>query len=70
MVRWEYKILHSSARKLTRSGLPDDLNAHFDELGDNGWELVRAEPILERCVFSGSYTSGFVFFFKRPRDKS
>ena len=68
MVRWEYKILHCSARKLTASGLPKDLNARLDELGDDGWELVRVEPILERSILSGSYTWGFVFFFKRSKE--
>jgi len=68
--RWEYKIVYFDARRLTSTGLPNDLNERFDALGIEGWELVRTEPIKGSSFwplgFAGGETKGFIAFFKRP----
>jgi hypothetical protein len=68
--RWEYKIAYFDARRWTSTGLPNDLNEHFDALGSEGWEFVRTEPIIASNFwplgFAGSETKGFIAFFKRP----
>ncbi len=67
MDRWEYKIVYLVASKWTSTGLPEDVGVRFDEMGSEGWELVRVEPVLRPSVLSGSYTAAFITFFKRPR---
>ncbi len=66
---WEYKIVYFDARRWTSTRLPDDLNERFDDLGMEGWELVRTEPIIGcgfwPLGFGGSETKGFIAFFKR-----
>jgi hypothetical protein len=61
-VRWEYKVLYVEATLWNKTGLPPQINEVLDELGQESWELVRAEPILGH----GS-TFAFVLFFKRMK---
>lgn len=64
--RWEYKIVYITAEKWTSSGLPDDLNQHFDQYGAEGWELVNTESIIRSGFFAPrANTVGLVGFFKR-----
>ena len=64
--RWEYKIVHVSADRWTRTGLPEELNQHFDKLGTEGWELVGTEAIIRPNLFrAAGQTVGIVAFFKR-----
>lgn len=74
--KWEYKVVHVDAARWNKTGLPPQINEVLDEvlneLGEDLWELVRAEPILKAGVFfiffgSTSYTSGVALFFKRPK---
>ena len=72
MTKWEYKIVTISASRWTASGLPEETGQHFDELGEEGWELVRVEPILRGGYFFlgsgvGTSTESFVAFFRRPK---
>jgi len=49
MDKWQYKLF-----------LPERLGtaeAEFNELGQQGWELI--------CIYDGRYNKGPVFFFKR-----
>jgi hypothetical protein len=65
--RWEYKIVYFSAERWTATGLPADLNEHFDKLGVEGWELVGTEAIIRPSwLWSAGKTVGVVGFFKRP----
>ena len=65
-MKWEYNIIYINATKWTSTGLPDDLNDKFDDLGKKGWDLVKIEPKLESGFINfGSFTSGYVAFFKR-----
>ncbi len=64
--RWEYKLIHVNAERWTSTGLPADLNEHFDRYGAEGWELVGTESIIRPSVFwSAGKTVGIVGFFKR-----
>ena len=67
-MKWEYKIIFFSVRKWTTTGLPNKLGIEFDRVGDDGWELVRTESLLTPSVLSGSFTSGVIAFFKRPKN--
>lgn len=70
--RWEYKIIHISTERWTSTGLPGDINEKFDELGAQGWELVRTESILRGSIapIGASMTVGIVAIFKRPLENS
>ncbi len=67
-MKWEYKIVHVDASRWTSTGLPADLGEKFDGCGDEGWELVRFEPILRASWFAyATRTAAFVAIFKRPK---
>jgi hypothetical protein len=64
--RWEYKIVHVSAKRWTSTGLPADLNEQFDKFGADGWELVGTDAIIRPSWFwSTGTTVGILAFFKR-----
>ena len=72
-MRYEYKLIHFKAGLWTASGLPNDLNLQFDELGRDGWEYVDMKPILSGGLFLffiGVFTNTkhFVAIFKRAID--
>ena len=69
-MKWQYKIVYVNAKKFTSTGLPDDLNEHFNRFGQEGWELVKVEPKLDGgFIFFGfgwiHQTVGYVAFFKK-----
>jgi hypothetical protein len=67
-MKWEYKIVHVNASKWTSTGLPGDLGEKFDRWGDEGWELVRFEPLLQPSWLGyGTRTAAFVAIFRRPK---
>ena len=74
-MRFEYKIIYFKAViATTSSGLPDDINIRFDELGRDGWEYVEMKPVMSGglfFIFIGifSSTKRFVAIFKRSLDK-
>jgi hypothetical protein len=63
--RWEHKIIHVSADQRTTTGLPSDLNEHFDQFGADGWELVATEAIVRPGFLSAANTVAILGFFKR-----
>ena len=70
---WEYKIVFVTASRPSRSGLPEDINEQFDKYGSEGWELVKVESKLTGGfmlfgIGRFSSTSGYVAFFKRPKN--
>jgi hypothetical protein len=66
-MKWEYKIVDIIATKRTGSGLPADLNEHFDKWGTEGWELVGTESIIRWGFWAaGTQTYSIIAFFKRP----
>jgi len=72
-MKWEYKIVFINALKWNKTGLPNDLNLKFDELGEDGWELVKIEPKLDGgFILFGigvcTHTVGYTAFFKRAKN--
>jgi hypothetical protein len=70
-MRSEYKLLHFKVGLWSSSGLPDDLNMKFDELGREGWEYVDMKPIQSGGLFLffiGVFTNTkqFLAVFRRP----
>jgi hypothetical protein len=70
-MKWEYKIIYINAKKPTSTGLPEDINEHFDRYGKDGWELVKVEPKLNGgfMIFGIGWiqqTVGYLAFFKKP----
>lgn len=65
--KWEYRIIYVNAEKSTPTGLPEDINAMFDQYGHEGWELVSATPMEKPQSWLGSpsQTRAIVCFFKR-----
>lgn len=69
-VQWEYKLLVIKTFMNTATGLDDNLNEKFNELGADRWQLVEMQPVLKKGFFFGgigntSYTDSIVAVFKR-----
>ena len=56
---WQHLALENEGKSVTGS---PDLARKINSLGDEGWQLVDVESILE-----GGTTTKVVFFFKRPK---
>ncbi len=72
-MKWEYKIVYVNAKKLTSTGLPEDINIKFDELGEEGWELIKVEQKLNSGMLLFGFgwfssTVGYVAIFKRQKE--
>ena len=77
MDRWEYEAYiydwGSGHLEVRREGRKRELTwagmwAHFDELGDDGWELVSASPVADaRWGNPDNSTTRMLFVFKRRR---
>lgn len=68
MKKFEYKILTISVAHLKKSSFQTELNAKFQEWGNEGWELVKMEPITSGgLVFQGATTDEFLAVFKREK---
>ena len=74
-MRWEYKIVDVPLDTMgTVTYLPQELAVakRFSEWGEEGWELVRVEPILRGGWFffgfgSATRTASLVAFFRRAK---
>ena len=66
MDKFEYKLLTISTAHLKKSVFQSELQIKFDEWGDEGWELVKMEPINDGFWFS-STTEFFVVFRRRKK---
>lgn len=69
-MKWEYKIAYINTNKLNATSLPENLNIEFNKWGEEGWELVKVEPVIKGGYFfflfgSFSYTESFIAFFKK-----
>ena len=68
MQKFEYKLLTINASHLSKTNFQSELNAKFRNWGNEGWELVKMEPVLKSGIFSvGSYTSDLLVVFKREK---
>ena len=66
-MKWEYKVLEVGVVGFLKSSIPKDTGIKLDELGAEGWELIRILPIMKNgfWFFGGSYTERAILFFKR-----
>ena len=68
MKQFEYKLLTISVNHLSRSNFRSELSSDFARWGNEGWELVKMEPIVTGgFVFQGANTREFFCVFKREK---
>lgn len=68
MKKYEYKLLTINVAKFRKQNFQAELDARFNELGNQGWELDKMEPINTSDIFfMGSATSDFFVVFKREK---
>ena len=72
-MKWEYKIVYVDAARWSSTGLPAEIGQEFDRWGDEGWELVKVEPLLRGGLFalgfgSATHTAALLAFFKRQKE--
>lgn len=68
MKKFDYKLLTISVVHLRKKKFQEELDAKFNKWGEEGWELMKMEPILETGIFNCfSSTSEFMVVFKREK---
>ncbi len=68
MKKFEYKILTISVDHLRRENFQSELDKKFQEWGNEGWELVKMEPISSGGLFfQGNNTKEFLAVFKKEK---
>lgn len=68
MNKFEYKILTISTSHLCKKSFREELDAKFNRWGDEGWELVKMEPITSGgFIFHGANTNEFLVVFKKEK---
>lgn len=68
MNKFEYKLITINAARLHNGKQQAEIDSKFRELGNEGWELDKMEPIITGGIFRiGSYTSEFLVVFKRQK---
>ena len=68
MKQFEYKLLTIDVHHLNRSNFRSELSSDFARWGNEGWELVKMEPIVTGgFVFQGANTREFFVVFKREK---
>jgi hypothetical protein len=70
MKKFEYKLLTISAAHLSNDKFQAELDDKFRTWGNQGWELIKMEPINSTGWFSyGSSTDKFIVVFKREKQQ-
>ncbi|NVK65115.1 MAG: DUF4177 domain-containing protein [Flavobacteriales bacterium] len=68
MKQFEYKLLTISVAHFKKEDFQKEINEKFKNWGEQGWELIKMEPITSGgVVFQG--TSEFLVVFKREKQK-
>lgn len=68
MKKYEYKMLTVSVAHFRKESFRAELDAKFNAWGDDGWELIKMEPITKGNFFThGSTTEDFLIVFKREK---
>ncbi len=68
MKKFEYKILTINVAHLGRENFQVELDKKFQEWGNEGWELIKMEPISSGgFIFQGANTKEFLAVFKREK---
>lgn len=67
MQKFEYKTV-TFASDTKHLGEDETLTRQFNQWGEQGWELVKMEPLIKASNWHyGSKTVGFLGVFKRPK---
>lgn len=71
MKKFEYKLLTISAAHLSKEKFQAELDEKFRRWGDQGWDLIKMEPINSTGLFSyGASTNKFIVVFKREKQEA
>ncbi len=65
MEKFEYKVLTISVPYLKRESFQIDLHEKFNNWGNEGWELIKMEPITSGIRAT---TNEFMVVFKRQKN--
>lgn len=67
MKKYEYKLLTLSAFHLNKKTFQNELEENFKQWGDEGWDLVKMEPVNGGAWIFWGRTSKFLVVFKREK---
>lgn len=68
MKRFDYKLITISSAHLKKKDFQEELNFRFQKWGDEGWDLVKMEPIIAPSGMSYMpRTKQFLVVFKREK---
>lgn len=67
MKKYEYKLLTISAFHLRQSMFRAKLEEKFQQWGEEGWDLVKMEPVQGGTWIYWASTSKFLVVFKREK---
>ena len=67
MDKFEYKLLTVNAAHLRKSKFQAELQAKFDQWGNEGWDLVKMEAINGSFWSYRAYTSKIFIVLKRTK---
>tara|TARA_R110001592_G_scaffold55797_1_gene170525 strand:+ start:1563 stop:1769 length:207 start_codon:yes stop_codon:yes gene_type:complete len=67
MKKYEYKLLTISAFHLRKNSFQVELEEKFQGWGDEGWDLVKMEPVNGGSWIHWGRTSKFLVVFKREK---
>jgi len=67
MKKYEYKLLTISAFHLSKRTFQAELEENFKRWGDDGWDLVKMEPVNGGTWIHWARTSKFLVVFKREK---
>ncbi len=67
MKKYEYKILTISAFHLKKPEFQAELDEKFNIWGDEGWDLVKMEPVNGGFWLHWATTSKYLVVFKREK---
>jgi hypothetical protein len=68
MKKYEYKLLTISAFHLGKEKFQAEMEEKFRRWGDEGWELVKMEPVNGGTWIFWGRTSKFLTVFKRIKE--
>lgn len=67
MKKYEYKLLTISAFHLNNRAFQVELEEKFKRWGDEGWDLVKMEPVNGGTWIHWARTNKFLVVFKREK---
>lgn len=69
-MKWEYKTVKLQPNSFFDEGKPSfesfEADKLINQLGQNGWELVSTEGIIDAAFGHYPTTEAVILFFKRP----